>query len=461
MRVLMLNPPYLPGFMRNARWEAFTIAGSEWLPIWLAYSTGLLEKEGHNVKLFDANIERSSIDDVIRTVKEFRPEFTAVYITTTSLDNDLFVADRIRESGSEVVLVGPWCSIDSDDILKKARNVNMLIDGEFDLPMLYLVNGKKRKDIPGLVWKDKQGKIHKSRPSTQTPKEMLDKLPFVTDVYRRHLDIRKYFQAAHKHPFIDMFTGRGCSWGKCTFCLWPFTINKNNVYRTRSIGNVIEEIKSVKERMPWVKEIFIQDDTLPAWRARELSEALIKEGIKLVWSCYARADATMDYDTLKIMKKSGCRIMHVGYESGDPQILRNIMKGTTVKTMERFTRDANELGIMIHADFIVGLPGETKETIEKTVRWARGLNVHSYQFTVPKPYPGTPLYGFLKNKSWIKNGQINYPHMSYEEICRLNKWALRKTNLSPQYLMRMLKRPKEWHRLMRTARFTIPHIFSG
>jgi len=225
--------------------------------------------------------------------------------------------------------------------------------------------------------------------------------------------------------------------------------------------NVIEEIRFVKRKMPWIKEIFIQDDTLPAWRAEELSKAILRERIKVVWSCYARADAAMTYDTLKLMKESGCRIMHVGYDSSDSIILKNIMKGTSVETMERFTKYANDLNIMIHADFIVGLPGETVETIKRTVYWAKKLNVHSYQFTVPKPYPGTPLYNLLEKNNWLKDDQVSYPHMSYQEICRWNKWALRKTNMSFEYLLRMMTKPQEWYRIARAARYAIPYIFSG
>jgi radical SAM superfamily enzyme YgiQ (UPF0313 family) len=128
--------------------------------------------------------------------------------------------------------------------------------------------------------------------------------------------------------------------------------------------------------------------------------------------------------------------------------------------MEDFTKAANELGLMIHADFIVGLPGETEDTIKKTVAWARTLKVHSYQFTVPKPYPGTPFYNLLKNNGWLKDGYADYPGMSHEDMVKWNKWALKQTNMSSSYLMRMLVRPKEWPRIARAARYTIPYIFS-
>jgi radical SAM superfamily enzyme YgiQ (UPF0313 family) len=460
MRVLMLNPPYLEGFMRNARWEAISIAGSEWLPIWLAYATGWLEKHGHDVKLLDTGAGKLSKEKTYGIVRDFKPELTAVYITTTSMENDLEVANRIKDMGSEVVLVGPWCSIEPESILKNSGKVSMLVDGEFDFPVLELAEGKPREKIPGLVWKSSSGKITRNTGNSAVPQEKLDEFPFVSDVYRRHIDLRKYHQAAHLHPFIDIFTGRGCAWGKCAFCLWPFTICRNSGYRTRSMENVMDEIKFIRKELPWVKEIFIQDDTLPSWRAKELSGAILESGLKVTWSCYARADASMDYETLSMMKKSGCRIMHVGYESSNPKILKSIVKGTTIKTMEKFTKAANELGLMIHADFIVGLPGETPETIKRTVAWARTLKVHSYQFTVPKPYPGTPFYTLLKENGWLKDGYADYPGMSREDIIKWNKWALRQTNMNFDYLLRMFVKPGEWYRIMRAARYAIPYIFS-
>ncbi len=461
MNILLLNPPYVKGFMRNARWEAITIAGSEWLPIWLAYATGVLEKNGHNAVLLDANIENLSLENLLGRVDGIKPDLTVIYNTMASLDNDIFIANKIKEKGSSIVFVGPWCSINPDDILTKSKSIDFLIDGEFDYPLLDLVNNVQKEKINGLYWKENNGKIHKNEKNAYVPKNKMDELPFVSEVYKNHIDIRKYFQAAHLHPFTDLFTGRGCSWGKCTFCLWPFTISRGAGYRTRSIKNVIEEIRYIKKFMPWTKEIFIQDDTLPSWRAEELADALIENKIDIKWSCYARADATMTLRVLSKMKKSGCRLMHVGYETHDRNILKNICKGTTPETMEQFTKNANKVNIMIHADFITGLPGENRKTIIDTVRWAKRLNVHSYQFTIPKPYPGTPFYDTLKKKGWIVNEKIEYPELSQEDIKKYNIWALKNTNLNPKYILRMLRRPGEWYRLLRAARYTIPHIIKG
>ena len=458
MRILLLNPPYVPEFMRSARWAAVSISGSNWYPIYLAYCTGLLEKYGHKTKLVDGPVDKLSHEDVFNMSSDFSPDMSVLYISDKSLENDITIGEKIKKlTGSYIVLVGPWCScINPDELLKKSK-IDSLAIGEFDYTILELAEGKTENTIDGLVWENNGKVIHNPPRKPLTP-EQINEFPFVTDVYRRHLNIRNYFQAPHLHPFVDLFTGRGCSWGKCTFCLWPHTINKGAPYRTGDINKTIEELEFIKEKLPFVKEVFMQDDTLPAWRARELSTAIIENGLDITWSCYGRSDATYDFGTLKLMKKSGCRCLHVGYESSNLQILKNIKKGTTPKIMEKFTEMTNKVGLVNHADFIIGLPGETVETIKATVEWARKLKVDSYQFTIPKPYPETPFYEWLEENGNLKDGWANYPHLSSEDIEKWTKWALKETNMNPRYLMRMMAKPKEWRRLVRSARYLVPNV---
>ena len=199
--------------------------------------------------------------------------------------------------------------------------------------MLELANGFPENKINNLSWK-RSGKIFTNPERPHVSSDQLNEFPFVTDVYNRHLNIKNYRQAPQLHPFVDLFTGRSCYWGKCTFCLWPYTINRGAPYRTRKIENVIQEMRFINDALPFVREVFIQDDTLPEWRARELSASIIKSGLDITWSCYARPDAKMDYKTLSLMKRAGCRCLHVGYESADQQILRNIRKGTNQKYIQ-------------------------------------------------------------------------------------------------------------------------------
>ncbi len=300
----------------------------------------------------------------------------------------------------------------------------------------------------------------KTEPREPLSPEQLDELPFVTDVYRRHLHVHNYRQSGQLYPFVDLFTGRGCAWGRCVFCLWPHTINKGAGYRMRQVKNVIEELRFISKEMPYVKEVFFQDDVLPEERALELSSAILESGLKLRWSCYARP--VLKYEALRLMRLSGCRCMHVGYESANSTILRLIRKGTTRQQMERFTTDAKKLGLYIVADFVTGLPGETKETIRETIAWAKRLPVERYTITLPKPYPCTPFYDWLAEHGCLDSrGRPSYPGLSAAEIYKYNKWSLRSVYFSPRYLLRMALRPSEWSRVLRSAYYFLPYAFKG
>lgn len=449
MKTLLLNPPYEKHFIRSARWAAKSISGSNWYPIWLAYCTGLLEKHGHEAKLVDALVEEYSNEKTVDLAAEYQPELTVIYISTASLQNDVEIAEAIKaKTGSRIVLVGPWCGVEPEMIINSSQAIEAIALYEFDRTILEIADRRELKDIKGLWWKD-GARIIKNPVRPPITAEQLNEFPFVTDVYRRHLNIRKYFQAPQLYPFVDLFTGRGCAWGKCTFCLWPATMTKGAPYRQRRIEDVIEEIKSIKKELPYVKEVFIQDDTFPAERAGEFSAALLRQQIKLTWSCYSRAD--LDETTLRLMRQAGCRGLHVGFELSDPKILKLMNKGITAPQMEQFAKIAYNLGFIIHADFIFGLPGETVETIKATIAWAKKLPVHSYQIVTPKVYQNTPLCVLL--------AQPQSSNLSEAELSYWTKRAIRECHLNFGYLMRLLRHPAELGRLLRGARYVLGSIF--
>ena len=198
----------------------------------------------------------------------------------------------------------------------------------------------------------------------------MDALPFVAPVFRRDLKIENYFNGYLKHPYVSFYTGRGCR-SKCTYCLWPQTVGGHR-YRVRSAENVLAEVQWIKQNMPEVKEIMFDDDTFTDTRICPASKPSRAAWVTLgmTWSCNAKAN--VPYNTLKIMKDNGLRLLLVGYESGDDQILHNIKKGLRTDIARRFTEDCRKLGILIHGTFILGLPGETTETIEKTISIRQG-----------------------------------------------------------------------------------------
>src|SRR5438094_4798432 len=252
----------------------------------------------------------------------------------------------------------------------------------------------------------------------------MDRLTSVIEVYKRDLRFEDYFIVYLKHPYLSLYTGRGCR-SKCTFCLWPQTVGGHR-YRVRSVEHVIEEIRLARDYFPQVKEFFFDDDTFTDDRPR--AEAIAKELGKLgvTWSCNAKANVPRA--TLEVLRDNGLRLLLVGYETGNQQILNNIKKGMRIDIARRFTKDCHELGVTIHGTFILGLPGETKETIEETIQFAAEINPHTLQLSLAAPHPGASLQRQAVRNGWLAQAQpewaddrgvqiapVPYPPLSHAE----------------------------------------------
>ena len=277
--------------------------------------------------------------------------------------------------------------------------------------------------------------------------EELDRLPFVTEVYERNLDYLRYNSPYCQYPYVSIYTGRGCP-AKCTFCLWP-QVTQGHSYRTRSPENVYEEVAAMKAKFPKMKEVFFDDDTFTADppRARKIAQLLKPLGV--TWSTNSRAN--VDFETLKILKEGGLRLFVVGYESGNAQILKNIKKGVGLDRARRFTQDCHKLGILIHGTFILGLPGESKETIEESMRFAREMDCETIQVSLASPYPGTELYrqateaGYLAidpllDESGYQRCTVKYPGLSADEIYAAVERFYRSFYFRPKYIFKSLRK---------------------
>jgi hopanoid biosynthesis associated radical SAM protein HpnJ len=322
-------------------------------------------------------------------------------------------------------MIGAKVAVEPDATLNASRAIDFVARNEFDFTIKEVAEGRDFGRIAGLSWRNADDVIVHN--DDRAVLENMDALPFVTPVYKRDLAIENYFIGYLKHPYISFYTGRGCK-SRCTFCLWPQTIGGHN-YRTRSVGHVIEELAWALKAFPQVKEFFFDDDTLTDNLPRV--EALAREIGKLgiVWSCNAKANVPRA--TLKVLKDNGLRLLLVGYESGNQKILHNIKKGMRIDVARRFAKDCRELGIVTHGTFILGLPGETKETIEETIRFAVEVNPHTIQVSLAAPYPGTFLHKQALENHWLVGENANlltergtqvaslsYPHLSHTEIFR-------------------------------------------
>ena len=295
--------------------------------------------------------------------------------------------------------------------LLDAKVIDVACRKEFDYSIVEYAQGKPIEDILGISYRKNGGVVHNpDRPTIQD----LDSLPHVTDVYRRDLDVRRYNVPFLLHPFVALYTTRGCP-AQCTFCLWPQTLS-GHPWRKRSSDDVAREMAKAKEYWPYVKEFFFDDDTFNLQKARTVELCTKLKPLGLTWSCTSRV--TTDFETLKAMKEAGCRLLIVGYESGDPQILKNIKKGATVERARQFTKDCHKLGLVVHGDFILGLPGETRETIKNTINFAKELDVETIQVSVAHAYPGTELHEFAIKNGFMTSDTENGGRLAATRWCR-------------------------------------------
>jgi hopanoid biosynthesis associated radical SAM protein HpnJ len=392
MRTLFLNPPSFEGFDGGAssRWPATREIESYWYPIWLCYPAGMLPDS----KVVDAPPHKISIEQTVEMAKDF--EFLVLFTSTPGFYSDVRMAEMMKDSnpGLKIAFVGPHVSVLPEESLATSKALDFIVRGEFDHSIVDFANGKDIADLPGVSFRSNGGYQH----NPEGPKiQDLDALPWVTKVYKRDFDITRYNVPFLLNPYLSFFTERGCP-ALCTFCLWPQTLS-GHPWRIRSAQDVANEVKFALESFPGLKEIFFDDDTFNIRKSRviELCEKL--KPLNFTWSCTSRV--TADYETLKAMKDAGCRLLIVGYESGDPQILKNIKKGATVERAIDFTRDCKKLGLLIHGDFIIGLPGETRESINRTIEFAKRLDTETIQVSIGHAYPGTEFYDYVKKNNLI------------------------------------------------------------
>jgi hopanoid biosynthesis associated radical SAM protein HpnJ len=471
MKTLFLHPPSFDGYDggAGARYQMKREVRSFWYPTWLAQPAALV----HGSKLIDAPPHNLTFDDIVGEIKS--RDLVVMHTSTPSFKSDAKTAEMIKMINPAVKIgfIGAKVAVEPEKSLIAGTAIDFVARNEFDFTIKEVADGHNWKQIKGLSYRDRAGQIVHNE--NREVLEDMDALPWVTPVYKRDLKIEKYFGGYLKHPYISFYTGRGCK-SRCTFCLWPQTVGGHR-YRVRSVENVVEEMKWAKAAFPQVKEFFFDDDTLTDNLPRV--EALAKElgKIGVTWSCNAKANVPRK--TLEVMKANGLRLLLVGYESGNQQILVNIKKGMHVDFARRFTKDCHELGIIIHGTFILGLPGETKETIQQTLNFAKEINPHTIQVSLAAPYPGTFLYRQAKEKGWLFNEEIdlltqegtqiaplNYPHLSHGEIFhsvedfykqfyfRPSKIAaiLAEMIASPEMMKRRLREGVEFFQFLRTRR---------
>jgi hopanoid biosynthesis associated radical SAM protein HpnJ len=387
----------------------------------------------------DAPPDGLGLEDVRPLARQY--DLCVIHTSHPSFASDVRVAEALKAENPRLTIgmVGPAVAVAPAASLRASEALAFVARREFDFTIQEVAQGRPFDQVLGLSYRD-DGRV---RHTGERPVlEDMDALPFVTPVYRRDLTVEHYAIGYLDHPYVSLYTGRGCR-SRCTFCLWPQTVGGQR-YRTRSPEHVAEEMALAAKLFPQVREFFFDDDTFTddAPRAEAIARRLGRLG--LTWSVNAKANVA--YETLKVLRDNGLRLLLVGYESGSQAILNRVKKGVRLDAARRFTRDAKSLGITIHGTFILGLPGESRETIRETIAFAREIDPHTIQVSLAAPYPGTALYDEARANGWleeaalvdgvgVQQSALGYPHLSRTEIFHSVEAFYRRFYLRPRKLV--------------------------
>lgn len=438
MKIFLLNPATLDhkAFIREGRCtQEQGVWTTVWPPVSLAMMAAVLEQDGSSVRILDASAEGLRMEDVFQEVREYQPDFIVWTTATPTIESDLSLAARFKEMDPHLktAVLGTHVSALAEDVLKKTKDLDFIIRNEPEMTIRDIVRSLEKNLPPGNVTGLSYRKISNEilhNPDRPFIHEM-DDLPYPawhlvnTSCYRLPIKNEKFLIVA---PF------RGCP-HKCTFCscqeYYGYKVRK------RSMGHLINEFKrDIKEF--GVRNFFMWAETFTIDRkyVQEICQAIIDSGLDIAWTCNSRVD-TADPELLRLMRKAGCWMISFGIETGNQEVLDQTLKRTKVEEAEAAVNNAHKAGIKVVGHFILGLPGETRQSMQETVDLALRLNVDLAQFYCAAPIPGTSLYQMAVANGWIHKdipwdqfrqdtAIMKLPNLPPEEVTRFRKYASRK-----------------------------------
>lgn len=456
-KIFFLNPPFFKRFSRESRSPAVTKSDTLYYPKWLCHAAAYAEKCGYDIHVLDAPADEVSLDDTLKIINDHQPFMVVCDTSTPSCLNDYAVANRIMdEFDIPVLLVGRHVSAMPEHGLENSNSEFVALrEYEFTVEQVaeYYLGKRDKRHIKGVAYIDKNKEVKRSQPQ-EVPKD-LDVLPWVSPIYKRFLNTDKYFYGHSLHPLVVFDTSRGCPY-HCSFCVYPQTFS-GHVVRFRSEADVTAEFRWVRENMPEVQTVMLEDDTfiVNKRRTERLADALIADGNTLPYDSNNRVDIGVDFNFLKKLQMSGARLFCVGFESGATDVISHMDKNnnkkkdtTYLETAKEFTHLANKAGIMVHGCFMIGNLNETKETLEQTLSFSKQLEVDTAQFFPIMVYPGTTAYAEAEDRGLLRSTNFNdwltetglhdsvvdLPNLSAEDLVKFADRARREFYLRPKYI---------------------------
>lgn len=436
MKVLFVNPPQTA--------SKYKFMGVIAPPLGIAYMAGVLQENNIDVEILDASAEDMDFKDVEKELLKRKPDLVALTALTPTIGRALETAQVVKETlpDSIVVMGGYHPTFNFIEILED-ENVDIVIRGEGEYIMLNLVqaleNQSSLHDVKGIVFEDKNSKEIVVNPEAPLIQD-LDELPFPA---LNLLPMKKYRLLDMDTHMTTMITTRGCPM-QCSFCSSAAMHGKK--IRERSVENIVDEIEYLKTNYD-IDTIAFMDDTftLKKRKVMAICDEILKRNIEIMWGCTSRVD-TLDEKLLKKMKEAGCITIFIGVESADQQQLDNMCKNTTIAKIENAFKIAHKLKIRTIASVALGMPGDTKEIMNKTVKFVHKLKPNYAIYSLATPYPGTRFYkeafekNLIKIKDWSKYTLIT-PILetidcSLNDMRKIQAKAFMKFYLRPHYIIR-------------------------
>ncbi len=447
MNVVILNPSFGDNFVRVARWAAKSRGRVQRHPEYLLTAAQVLINAGHNVHYVEAAARNFSEKESIETTVNLKPELLVLHVTTPSIYSDIEQARTIKtQTKCKVVFIGQHATAEIENTFEIGKGVvDYILPREYDYTLRDLANGVPDEKNLGLCWL-KDGVLRKNMPR---PDIDVNELPFPA---WQLIQPEWYPDGGKKFPFLTLMTGRGCN-NACTFCRDPQLMYGYKL-RNRTAASVVAEMEHDLKLHPQIREIMFETDTFAAERQHviDVCNLIIEKGInkKITWSCNMRVNT--DLELLPLMRKAGCRMLMTGFEFGTDEHLRVIRKGgVSVDMARKYSEEAHKHGFTIHGCFMIGAPGETKESARKTIELAKSMPLDTIQITGVASYPGTSLYKWAKEKKYIlaqdwrdwltptgeQRTLLSYPQFSHKDIDEHIDIGLKEFYMRPKQIWRM------------------------
>jgi anaerobic magnesium-protoporphyrin IX monomethyl ester cyclase len=468
--VLCLNLPFMPYYSRPSRSSCVTRGGTLYYPMSLLTMTSYALGKGFDAKVMDLVADFKP--DWKESVKKLSPKIILIDTSTPSIMNDIKYADEIQKENpnSKVILVGRHVTHAPSESLGFCNSVNTVARGEFFVPIREILEGKEYQKVHGMSHKEEDGKI-KHNPNAELVKDV-EEFGILAKVIKDQLNVDNYFYASLRNPYIMLQTAWGCPYN-CRFCNEVV----KHMWRHRTVESVISELKFLDAELPRVREIYWDDPTFVVDEkfTQDLCNAIIENKIKVKWSCVTRANISTE--TLKLMKAANGRTMHIGLESTNQESLNNVNKGMSFSDEVEYLKRCEKIGIMNHACFIFGLPGDTNESIRESINVIKRLpSLDSIQIFPLIPIPFENIFGkeaenttweyLVKNNylatrdysKWLKpdgtyNCVVSYPNLSNEQIEKWVETGYNEFYFRPSYVLHKLRQSLlSWEDMKRNAR---------